>query len=77
MNLLTKLYVYMYYLCSYATVHNFTIIIRAGGIGPAAPVLAGPVFSQGKSKIPFLQKANNKQSASGNLGLIRFVILSR
>ena len=33
---------------------------RAGGIGPAAPVLAGPVFSQGKSIIPFLQKASNK-----------------
>ena len=37
--------------------------IRAGGIGPAAPVLVGPVFSQGKSKIPFLQKESNKQSA--------------
>ena len=49
---------------------------RAGGIGPAAPVLAGPVFSQGKSKIPFLQKASNKQSASVILGLIRLIILS-
>ena len=36
----------------------------ADGISPAAPVLAGPVFSQGKRKIPFLQKAGNKQSAS-------------
>ena len=26
-------------------------IDRAGGIGPAAPVLAEPVFSQGKNKI--------------------------
>ena len=34
---------------------------RAGGIGPAAPVLDGPVFSQGRNKIPFLQKASNKQ----------------
>ena len=49
---------------------------RAGGIGPAAPVLAGPVFSQGKSKIPFLQKASNKQSASVILGLIKLIILS-
>ena len=49
-------------------------LCRAGGIGPAAPVLAGPVFSQGKSKIPFLQKASNKQSASVILGLIRLTI---
>ena len=43
---------------------------RAGRIGLAAPVLAGPVFSQGKSKIPFLQ------NASVILGLIRLIILS-
>ena len=49
---------------------NYAYPCRAGGIGPAAPVLAGPVFSQGKSKIPFLQKASNKQSASVILGLI-------
>ena len=49
---------------------------RAGGIGPAAPVLARPVFVQGKSKILFLQKASNKQSASVILGLIRLIILS-
>ena len=49
---------------------------RASGIGPAAPVLAGPVFSQGKSKIPFLRKASNKQSASVIFGLIRLIILS-
>ena len=50
---------------------------RAGVIGLAAPVLAGPVFSQGKSKIPFLQKASNKQSPSvilGLMGLIRLII---
>ena len=34
---------------------------KAGGIGLAAPVLAGPVFSEGKSKIPFLQKVSNKK----------------
>ena len=48
---------------------------RAGRIGPDAPVF-GPVSSQGKSKIPFLQKASNKQSASVILGLIRLIILS-
>ena len=42
----------------------------------AAPVLAGPVFSQGKSKILFLQKASNKQSASVILELIGLIILS-
>ena len=31
-------------------------LIRAGGISLAAPVLTGPVFSQGKNKISFLQK---------------------
>ena len=31
---------------------------------------------QGKSKIPFLQKASNKQSASVILGLISLFILS-
>ena len=56
--------------------YNSAICIRAGGISPAAPVLARPVFSQGKSKILFLQKASNKQSASVILGLIRFIILS-
>ena len=44
--------------------------------GPAAPVLAGPVFSQSKNKIPFLQIARNKQSASVIFGLIRLIILS-
>ena len=50
--------------------NHFVTTHRAGGIGPAAPVLAGPVFSQGKSKIPFLQKASNKQSASVILDLL-------
>ena len=54
----------IYYLC------------RAGRIGPAALVLAGAVFSEGKSKISFLQKASNKQSASVILELIRPFILS-
>ena len=53
-----------------------TSIYRAGGISPAAPVLAG---SQGKSKLPVLQKASNIQSASTSviLGLIRLIILDR
>ena len=34
-------------------------------------------FSQGKSKIPFLQKASNKPSASVILGFIRPIILYR
>ena len=49
---------------------------RTSGIGAAAPVLAGPVFSQDKNKIPFLQKANNKQSATIILGLIKLIISS-
>ena len=49
---------------------------RAGGIGPAALVLAGPVFSRGKRKILLLQKASNKQSTSVILRLIRLIILS-
>ena len=49
--------------------------IRASGIGPAAPVLAGPVF-QDKIKILFSQKASNKQSASVILGIISLTILS-
>ena len=46
--------------CRNSSMHAVVIAYRAGGISPAAPVLAGPVFSQGKSKIPFLQKASNK-----------------
>ena len=34
---------------------------RADGNGLTALVLARPVFSQGKNKIPFLQKPSNKQ----------------
>ena len=46
------------------------ISFRAGGICPAVPVLAGPVFSQGKNKILFLQKASNRQSANVIWGLL-------
>ena len=37
-------------------IDHFTCITRAGGIGLGAPVLAGPVFSQDKNKIPFFAK---------------------
>ena len=50
---------------------------RASEISPAAPVLARPVFSQGKNKLPFLQKESNKQSANVIFGLIRLIILSK
>ena len=66
----------MYYMCIITSRLFHYINTRAGGIGPAALVLAGPVFSQGKNKIPFLQKASNKQSASVIFGLIRLIILS-
>ena len=48
---------------------------RAGGNGPATPVLAGPDFSQGKNELPFLQKVIN-QSASMILELVRLIIFS-
>ena len=71
----------MYWALSFAIIASYMIysvgFCRAGGIGPAAPVLAGPVYSQGKSKILFLQKASNKQSASVILGLIRLTIIDR
>ena len=62
--------------CMHCCVYIFLRGGRAGGIGPDASVLAAPVLSQGKSKIPFLQKASNKQSSSVILGLIRLIILS-
>ena len=31
------------------------------GAGPAGPVLAGPLFIQGKNKISFLQKPSKEQ----------------
>ena len=58
------------------TTTTWPVMDRAGGIGPAAPVMAGPVFPQGKRNIPFLQKASNKQSASAILALISLIILS-
>ena len=54
----------------YVSVCTGICIYRAGGNGQAPPVLAGTVFSQGESRIPFLQKAGNRQSASVIFGLI-------
>ena len=48
---------------------------RAGRNDPAAPVLARPVFSQGKNKIPFLQNQVINKSASVIVGLIRLITL--
>ena len=75
---------HLYYFCG-----DFTLFSGLG-FGSDLPVLlSGPAesvrllrfwpdqfFSQGKNKIPFLQKASNKQSASVILGLIRLIILS-
>ena len=47
---------------------------RAGGIDLAAMVLAGPVFSQGKNNISFLQKTSNKQKCQCDFG--KAIILS-
>ena len=47
---------------------------RAGGISLAAPVLAGPVFSQGKDEIQFCKRQVINKSASVILGLIRLII---
>ena len=47
---------------------------RAGGNGPATPVLARPVFLKVKNKNPFLQKAIRK-SASVIFGLVRLILL--
>ena len=50
---------------------------RAGGIGPAAPVLAGPVFLKVKTKFHFCKRQVINKSASVILGLIKLIILDR
>ena len=49
---------------------------RAGGNGPAAPVLAGPVFLKVIIKFQFYIKHVINKSASVILGLVRLIILS-
>ena len=49
---------------------------RASGIGPVAPVLAGPFFSQGNNKNSIFTKVSNKQNASVIFELVWLIILS-
>ena len=49
---------------------------RAGGNGPAAPVLAGPVFLKVKMKFKFYKKQLMNKNASVIFVLIRLIILS-
>ena len=64
------------YICMYLCVQVYVCIHSAGENVQATTVLAGPVFSQGESRIPFLQKAGNGQSASVILDLAGLIILS-
>ena len=52
------------------------IVHRAGGNGPAAPVLAGPVFLKVKMKFNFYKKQLMNKSASVIFVLFRLIILS-
>ena len=49
---------------------------RAGGNGPAAPVLAGPVFLKVKMKFNFYKKQVISKSVSVIFRLVRLIILS-
>ena len=49
---------------------------RAGGNGPAAPVLAGPVFLKVKMKFNFYKKQLMNKSASMIFVLFRLIVLS-
>ena len=52
------------------------LVDRAGGNGPAAPVLAGPVFLKVKMKFKFYKKQVINKSASVIFGLVTLIILS-
>ena len=52
------------------------ILYRASGNGPAAPVLAGPVFLKVKMKFIFYKKQVINESASVIFRLVRLIILS-
>ena len=61
--------------CKYCDTHKFVhyiISFRAGGNGPAAPVLAGPVFLK---VVHFYKKQVIKKSASMIFGLVRLILL--
>ena len=62
---------YILYVC----VCTGICIYRAGGNGQATPVLVGPFFCQGESRISFIQKAGNGQSDSIMIGLAGIIIL--
>ena len=62
--------------CIYVSVCTGICIYRAGGNSQATPVLAAPVFSQGESRILFIQKAGNGYNDSIILGLAGLIILS-
>ena len=49
---------------------------RAGGNGPAAPVLAGPVFLKVKMKFNFYKKQLINKSASVIFVLVRLIIFN-
>ena len=57
-------------------INMLTYKYRAGGNGPAAPVLAKPVFLKVKIKIHFHKKQVIKKSASVIFELVRLIILS-
>ena len=52
------------------------LLHRAGRNGPAALVLAGPVFLKVKMKFNFYKKQEINKSASVIVGLVRLIILS-
>ena len=55
---------------------RFSILHRAGGNGPAAPVLAGPVFLKVKINFHFYKNQVTKKSASVTFGLVKLIILT-
>ena len=55
---------------------NCESVTRAGGNGPAAPVLARPVFLKVKMKFNFYKKQLMNKSASMIFVLFRLIILS-
>ena len=76
MSAFSKRHVILRYVCIYVSVCKGICIYRARGNSQATPVLAAPVFSQGESRIPFIQKAGNGYNDSIILGLAGLIILS-
>ena len=61
------------YMCTVCT--NPVVLYRCVGIGPAGPVLAGPLFLKVKTKVPFYKKQVINRSAGVIFGLVRLIIL--